>query len=249
MLVGEERTKSLFKLYKKVEILPELFLVGEEEKDEERMVVEEGERDEDREEQFQEKIDFIIEEAKRKAQEILEEAEREKESIKDKARKEGWEEGKRIGREEVQKEWREKVVLWEQELQEIYSYREEMVEKMKEPLLELSFIIARKIIEREAERVPFIEAMVEKALKKLSNRERVILRVSKEEYSLVREIREELMKRIDGIDYLEIQEDSRLKRGESLVETTFGSIDARVDTQLENIKEELLRVLEEGNDV
>ncbi len=249
MLVGEERTKSLFKLYKKVEILPELFLVGEEEKDEERMVVEEGERDEDREEQFQEKIDFIIEEAKRKAQEILEEAEREKESIKDKARKEGWEEGKRIGREEVQKEWREKVVLWEQELQEIYSYREEMVEKMKEPLLELSFIIARKIIEREAEREPFIEAMVEKALKKLSNRERVILRVSKEEYSLVREIREELMKRIDGIDYLEIQEDSRLKRGESLVETTFGSIDARVDTQLENIKEELLRVLEEGNDV
>jgi len=247
--VGEERTKSLFKLYKKVEILPELFLVGEEEKDEERMVVEEGERDEDREEQFQEKIDFIIEEAKRKAQEILEEAEREKESIKDKARKEGWEEGKRIGREEVQKEWREKVVLWEQELQEIYSYREEMVEKMKEPLLELSFIIARKIIEREAEREPFIEAMVEKALKKLSNRERVILRVSKEEYSLVREIREELMKRIDGIDYLEIQEDSRLKRGESLVETTFGSIDARVDTQLENIKEELLRVLEEGNDV
>jgi len=239
----------LFKLYKKVEILPELFLVGEEEKDEERMVVEEGERDEDREEQFQEKIDFIIEEAKRKAQEILEEAEREKESIKDKARKEGWEEGKRIGREEVQKEWREKVVLWEQELQEIYSYREEMVEKMKEPLLELSFIIARKIIEREAEREPFIEAMVEKALKKLSNRERVILRVSKEEYSLVREIREELMKRIDGIDYLEIQEDSRLKRGESLVETTFGSIDARVDTQLENIKEELLRVLEEGNDV
>lgn len=247
--MGEERTKSLFKLYKKVEILPELFLVGEEEKDEERMVVEEGERDEDREEQFQEKIDFIIEEAKRKAQEILEEAEREKESIKDKARKEGWEEGKRIGREEVQKEWREKVVLWEQELQEIYSYREEMVEKMKEPLLELSFIIARKIIEREAEREPFIEAMVEKALKKLSNRERVILRVSKEEYSLVREIREELMKRIDGIDYLEIQEDSRLKRGESLVETTFGSIDARVDTQLENIKEELLRVLEEGNDV
>ncbi|MBP9014892.1 MAG: hypothetical protein KBH15_00110 [Candidatus Atribacteria bacterium] len=239
----------MFKLYKKVEILPELFLVGEEEKDEERMVVEEGERDEDREEQFQEKIDFIIEEAKRKAQEILEEAEREKESIKDKARKEGWEEGKRIGREEVQKEWREKVVLWEQELQEIYSYREEMVEKMKEPLLELSFIIARKIIEREAEREPFIEAMVEKALKKLSNRERVILRVSKEEYSLVREIREELMKRIDGIDYLEIQEDSRLKRGESLVETTFGSIDARVDTQLENIKEELLRVLEEGNDV
>lgn len=240
--------KSLFRLYKKVEILPEQFLVGEEDDEIAAAVRAEG-KDMNEEEGFQEEINLIIEEAKRKAQQILEEAEKEKKNIEDKAKKEGWEEGKRIGKEEVQKEWQKKAALWEQELREIYNYREEMVEKMKKPLLELSFAIARKIIEREAEREPFIEAMVEKALKKLSNRERVILRVSQEEYSLVREIREELMKRIDGIDYLEIQEDHRLKRGECLVETTFGSIDARMDTQLENIKEELFRMLEEGSDV
>ncbi len=31
-----------------------------------------------------------------------------------------------------------------------------------------------------------------------------------------------------------------------MVETAFGSIDARIDTQLENIKEELFQALEEG---
>ncbi|MDI3543081.1 MAG: flagellar assembly protein FliH [Candidatus Atribacteria bacterium] len=239
--------KSLFRLYKKVEILPEQFLVGEKD-DEIRTGAREEEKDINEEERFQEEISLIIEEAKRKAQQILEEAEKGKKNIEDKAKKEGWEEGIKIGKEEVQKEWQKKVALWEQELREIYNYREEMVEKLKEPLLELSFAIARKIIGREAEREPFVELMIERALKKLSNRERVILRVSQEEYGLVREIREELMRRIDGIDYLEIQEDHRLKRGECLVETTFGSIDARVDTQLENIREELLRVLEEGSD-
>ena len=52
---------------------------------------------------------------------------------------------------QVHKEWQEKMAVWEQELLEIYNYREEMIEKMKEPLLELSFVIARKIIEREVE--------------------------------------------------------------------------------------------------
>ncbi len=236
--------RSLFRLYKEVEFLPELFLVGEEEQDDGKMVVKEEERE--NEDKFQEERSLIIEEAKRKAQEILEEAESKRKEIEDRARREGLEEGRRIGIEEVHKEWQEKVAVWEQELLEIYNYREEMIEKMKEPLLELSFVIARKIIEREVEREPFIGRLVEKALKKLSNRGRVVLRVSEEEYNLVREIREELMRKIDGIDYLEIQEDHRLKRGECLVETAFGSIDARIDTQLENIKEELFQVLEEG---
>ncbi len=237
--------KSLFRLYKEVKFLPDLFLVGEEDNNDGKVIVKQEEK-EDNEDKFQEEKSLIIEEAKRKAQMILEEAESERKNIEDKACREGREEGRRIGKEEVQKQWQEKVVVWERELREIYNYREEMIEKMKEPLLELSFIIARKIIEREAEREPFIERLVEKALKKLSNRERVVLRVSEEEYNLVREIREELMRKIDGIDYLEIQEDRRLKRGECLVETSFGSIDARIDTQLENIKEELFQALEEG---
>ncbi len=65
------------------------------------------------------------------------------------------------------------------------------------------------------------------------------------EYNLVREIR-----RIDEENRQDrLSGNSRgpsLKRGECLVETAFGSIDARIDTQLENIKEELFQALEEG---
>jgi flagellar biosynthesis/type III secretory pathway protein FliH len=64
--------------------------------------------------------------------------------------------GIKIGKEEVQKKSGKKKCSWEQELREIYNYREEMVEKLKEPLFELGFAIARKIIGREAEREPLL---------------------------------------------------------------------------------------------
>ena len=44
--------RSLFRLYKEVEFLPELFLVGEEEQDDGKMVVKEEERE--NEDKFQE---------------------------------------------------------------------------------------------------------------------------------------------------------------------------------------------------
>jgi len=71
--------------------------------------------------------------------------------------------------------------------------------------------LARKIIGREIEREPFIEALVKRALQKLSNRERVVVRVHRNDYMRIREIKEELLRKIDGLGYLEVQEDPRVE--------------------------------------
>jgi flagellar assembly protein FliH len=61
----------------------------------------------------------------------------------------------------------------------------------------------------------------------------------------IREIKEELLRKIDGLGYLEVQEDPRVEEGGCIVETVFGNIDARIETQLANLREELLKVLSE----
>jgi flagellar assembly protein FliH len=119
------------------------------------------------------------------------------------------------------------------------------LENLDEPILEFSFALARKIIGREIEREPFIEALVKRALQKLSNRERVVVRVHRNDYMRIREIKEELLRKIDGLGYLEVQEDPRVEEGGCIVETVFGNIDARIETQLANLREELLKVLSE----
>jgi len=86
---------------------------------------------------------------------------------------------------------------------------------------------------------------VKRALQKLSNRERVVVRVHRNDYMRIREIKEELLRKIDGLGYLEVQEDPRVEEGGCIVETVFGNIDARIESQITNLREGLLKVLSE----
>ena len=173
------------------------------------------------------------------------------EAIKSEAWEEGWkkglQEGREAGKEEIRKIFDQKIVVWEKWLAAIRESRAEILVNLGEPILEFSFALARKIIGREIEREPFIEAIVERALQKLSNRERVLVRVNRNDYVRIKEMKEELLRRIDGLGYLEIQEDPRVEEGGCIVETVFGNIDAQIETQLLNLREELLKVVREEN--
>ncbi|MGQ9473262.1 MAG: FliH/SctL family protein [Candidatus Caldatribacteriaceae bacterium] len=139
------------------------------------------------------------------------------------------------------------MTLWERWFAAIRESRKEILMNLEEPILEFSFTLARKIIGKMMEREPFVEDIVRRALQKLSNRERVLLRVHQNDYVRVKEMKEELLRTIDGLGYLEIQEDPRVEEGGCIVETVFGSIDAQVDTQLSNLREEVFKILKEEN--
>lgn len=203
-------------------------------------------------------LEELLVEAKRKRENILREAQQEKMRILEEARKEaqalkerGFENGFSQGREEAKREAREvlqkKIAIWESVLQEIKRVREKSLFELEELILELSLAIAERIIRREAKREPFLAELIEEALQKLNHRERVILRVHPLDVALLKDIKEELCSRLDGLEYLEIREDARCARGDFLVETEFGSIDGRVSTQLHWIKKELLEEIQSKN--
>ncbi|NSW76519.1 MAG: hypothetical protein HPY68_07045 [Candidatus Atribacteria bacterium] len=234
-------------LYKRVRLIPTSVLVGERAREE---TYSPPERD-DEEEELRREREKIITQAKFEAQEILARTQNAVEEIRKKAWEEGWRkglrEGQEAGKEEVRKLFDEKVAIWEKWLMEVRKNRTEILANLEEPILEFSFALARKIIGREIEREPFIERIVERALQKLSNREKVLVRVSRNDYVRVKEMKEELLRRIDGLGYLEIQEDPRIEEGGCIVETVFGNIDAQVETQLSNLREELLKVVRGEN--
>jgi len=189
----------------------------------------------------------ILQEAQQEKMRILEEAQKEAQALK----KQGFEGGFLQGKEEAKKEAREilqkKIALWESMLQEIKQVREKSLLELKELILELSLAIAERVIRREAKREPFLAELIEEALQKLNHRERVILRVHPLDVALLKDVKEELCSRLDGLEYLEIREDARCARGDFLVETEFGSIDGRVSAQLHWIKKELLEEIQGKN--
>jgi len=236
--------RSLSKVYKQVCLTPIAVLVGKEEKVNDDPLV-----DQFLQEDWKEKREEILSQAHREAQALLARAQEEVARIQEEAWKDGWEkgfaEGKREATEEARRILEEKIVLWESWLQEVHKTRQEFFHRLQEPMVEFAFALARKIIGREVEEHPFVTELVERVLQKLSNRERVIVRVNRNDYVRVKEMKEEFLRKIDGLGYLEIQEDPRVKEGGCLVGTVFGSIDAQIDTQLDNLREEIMKILRE----
>ncbi|MGQ9747046.1 MAG: FliH/SctL family protein [Candidatus Caldatribacteriaceae bacterium] len=235
------------KLYKQVCVVPISVVVGEQAKKEKNS----SSSLDCGNEEIEKEIAFRILQAEHRAREILVQAEKEAEAIRKRAFEKGWQDGFVVGQREAEKEAQkvleEKITLWERWFAAIRESRKEILMNLEEPILEFSFTLARKIIGKMMEREPFVEDIVRRALQKLSNRERVLLRVHQNDYVRVKEMKEELLRTIDGLGYLEIQEDPRVEEGGCIVETVFGSIDAQVDTQLSNLREEVFKILKEEN--
>ncbi|MBC7218114.1 MAG: hypothetical protein H5U36_08265 [Candidatus Caldatribacterium sp.] len=234
------------KVYKRVEYLKRCVLVGREEKEEEDL---QEPQVAPSLEEFAELREMVLQEAKEEAKRIVEEAKKEAEAIRKKAYEEGWHEGERKAREAIRRSWEEKVAVFERLVLEFTRARKHNFEVLREPLVDLVFALAEKIIQREAERVPFVGETVARALLRLSQRERVIVRVNPEECALVREMKEDLFRRVDGLEFLEVKEDPRVKRGGCIVETQFGNVDARIETQVAILREEVERILAEEDHV
>lgn len=231
------------KVYKRIEYVKRCILVGhvEEEKPQETSVAPPSL------EEFSELRKMVLQEAEREAQRIIEEAQKEAEALRRRAYEEGWREGEKRAKEAVQKSWEEKIAVFERILREFTKARDHNFRVLQEPLCELVFALAEKVIQREAERAPFVGETITRALLRLAQRERVIVRVHPEECALVRDMKEDLFRRVDGLEFLEVKEDPRVAKGGCVVETQFGNVDARIETQIAILREEIERLLAEEN--
>ncbi|HLJ53635.1 MAG TPA: FliH/SctL family protein [Chthonomonadaceae bacterium] len=112
---------------------------------------------------------------------------------------------------------------------------------MEPELMALVFEIARKVIKMEVEmnRAAAIE-IVKNTLRRVADSTSMRIRVHADDLQTVRANREELFSLVDGVRKVEIVEDRRVGTGGCIVETNAGTIDARIETQLEEIRKLLM---------
>ena len=109
--------------------------------------------------------------------------------------------------------------------------------EMEPEILSLVFEIARKVIKMEVElnREAAVE-VVKNTLRRVADSTSLRIRVHADDLATVRANREELYTLVDTIRKVEIVEDRRVGLGGCIVETDAGTIDARIETQLEEIR-------------
>jgi flagellar assembly protein FliH len=126
----------------------------------------------------------------------------------------------------------------------VQSERRQFFLDAERDLIELAFEIAKKIIQHEIETSSDVALDVTRAaLKRLSEREQVTIRVSPHDLDGIRAHRDEFLH--DGdIGDLRIIADPRVDHGGVIIETDGGSIDGRIEAQLQVAQEALLGVVD-----
>jgi flagellar assembly protein FliH len=110
--------------------------------------------------------------------------------------------------------------------------------------VELALRIAEKALGAALEAKPeHVVDVVRGGLRRLLERDRVIVLVNPEDMELVREATGDLKASLGGIGELDVQAERRVARGGAIVRTQTGEVDGRLDTQLERARETLLEAL------
>ncbi|MCF6093838.1 flagellar assembly protein FliH [Microaerobacter geothermalis] len=196
--------------------------------------------------QAKEEIARLKEEANREISSWWNKKKEEARIFMEDAKKTGYQEGYQLGKKEayqiVEKEEAERYQSAQKIVELAYAEKNKIIEEAEPVLLELSLSIARKIISSELKTHPDqILSMVKEALQRAREQEKITIYVHPEHYSFIQESKGELLSCLNGHAELHIIPDPSIKVGGCSIKTSLGTIDGRVDTQLEEIREILVQ--------
>lgn len=189
----------------------------------------------------------LIKAAESQAQRIIEDAEDEAceriKALEAEARQQGFEKG-----------YEEAKNMYEHLLSEAENIREhakveysEVMAGIERDAIELIMDIARRVIGEEITlNKGHLVNIVGEALGKSSNRDNITVRVSAQDYDYVLDNTDKLLSMAEGIGEIDIKKDAALKPGDCLVETSYGSIDAGVETKLRKIEEAFIKMVSQN---
>jgi len=181
------------------------------------------------------------------AEELLRNARAEVAAIEAKAEADGFEKGRKSGYETGLREIEPLVNTFRELIRELTEVRGKFYENSEEEMIHLVISVARTILGIEIQENPvLLRTVIRKAVLTLKARENINIRVNPEDMAEAEEFKPELRKDIQSSDNVTFRADPLITRGGCMVETNIGSIDARIETQLEAIRESFIKTMQES---
>jgi flagellar assembly protein FliH len=194
-------------------------------------------------------------EAAEVAKKVISEGLAEAESMREKAQEEGYrsgfargyEEGLQTGRNQAESEQAQFRSDMEALVSLIERERQRLWREAEPQIIAFVLEIARQIVKDEAQvNRDIILGIIRNALRRVVDTDHIRLRVNVSDLDTVRASREDIMAILDGIRHLEIVEDRRVEPGGCVVETESGIIDARIETQFNEIELALQQAMDQA---
>ena len=185
----------------------------------------------------------IILQAEQQGREALENARLKVDMIEEEGREKGLQEGRKEGYEQGFAEVRRLTNQLHYMISSVLQRRDEIIASLESDLIDLTLLIARKVVKvlSENQKDIVIYNTLE-ALKKLRCRGSVTLRVNPDDMDVCLENKEHFIREIENLEGVHVVEDRVVQRGGCIVESDFGEIDARISSQLREVEDRILSV-------
>lgn len=197
--------------------------------------------------------EIIKQKANTEHDQIIEAAKSEAAKIKEKAQQEGRLEGFNAGHAEGEQKIREEMqndllaanAKAEKILADAKSATRDYVQQAENDVVTIVMSVVEKILPQHFIDVPqVVLPLVQKAIAKVKDQKEIVIRVSPASYDIVLMARDEFRKILTyGDAAIEIKSDESMQPGDCLIETPDGSVDARLATQIELIRQAVQGVM------
>lgn len=164
--------------------------------------------------------------------------------ISKEAQRKGWEEGREEGYKEGKAEVTRLVDRLHVILERAMDKRSEILEQTEAQIVELVLLISRKVVKTISENQKnVVVSNIAQALRKLKTRSEVIIKVNLADLQLATEHIKDFVEMAENAKGITVVEDTSVDRGGCLIETDFGEIDARIQSQLHELEEKILDIM------
>lgn len=181
---------------------------------------------------------------------IIETARAEADAIRKAARQEGFQAGYQQGIAGAQEYLAPSISALAAAQEVLGDERARAAEAVEHEAVELAFRIAEKAIGASLAVQPaHVVDVVRGGLRRLLERERVLVLVHPEDLETLRAAVGGLKTELGGIGELEVQAERRVGRGGAIVRTAAGEVDGRLEVQLERAREAMLEALKPSADL
>ena len=182
------------------------------------------------------------------AETILRKAEERASHLEIEAYEKGFAQGEKDGSELGTKRAMKVIENMETLLRSFSQMREDIIRQHEKEILALVLSVLKKILhEQVALDEKVIGETILQALSMATDRSAVSIRLNPEDCVSVENLKADFFSRIKELRTLKIVQDSSVKKGGCFLETPCGNVDARIDTQLECIRQSLEETFEQGN--
>jgi flagellar assembly protein FliH len=159
------------------------------------------------------------------------------------ARQAGFAQGVEEGKAFVIREEQQTIQTARDVLESAYRAKEQIIAEAEPFVVELSMEVAKKVIGQELSGAPEkILELARRVLRRSRVQGQITLCVNHRYFDFMEEHRHQLLALLDGQAELSIVPDYTVQDEGCVIRTPLGSVDARIDTQLQEIKQVLLEI-------